>query len=318
MSCADSQTPAHCGMHVGLLQAGEWVGITDPKGNRKSIQLTPGKVHHTTKGGLAHDDIIGQPEGIVVATVGGLQYTVFRPLLNEYMVTMPRGAAIIYPKDAAQIIMRTDIFPGARVLEAGVGSGAMSLCLLRAIGTHGHLYSYERREDFAATARENVTNWYGPDLPCWTLRIGELTTTIGDEPVDRVILDMLAPWDCLDAIATVLVPGGLLCCYVATTTQMGRIADQIRAHGSFIEPWLSEITVRDWHAEGLAIRPAHGSTSHTGFLMITRRMAEGFSAPMRRRRPAPGAYGPDYHGPLPKNIAAERIERSTTIGHDRG
>ena len=138
--------------------------------------------------------------------------------------------------------------------------------------------------------------------PGWQVSIGDLVETITDEPVDRVILDMLAPWECIDAVAGVLQGGGMLCCYVATTTQMGRTMDTIRAHGGFTEPAASELTARGWHAEGLAIRPGHSTTGHTGFLIFTRRLAPGVTAPLRRRRPAPGAYGPDYTGPRPPGV----------------
>lgn len=298
----------YSGVNTGPLRSGEWVSITDPKGHRKSLLLEAGKTFHTTKGGLDHDDIIGQSEGIVVTTVGGLNFLVFRPLLNEFMVSMPREAAVIYPKDAAQIVMRADIFPGARVLEAGVGSGALSLAMLRTIGPTGRLHSYERRAEFAEVARANVEQFVGGPHPGWQLTVGDLVEVISDEPVDRAVLDMLAPWDCLAAVAEVLVAGGILCCYVATTTQMGRVMDAMRAHGSFTEPAATEVSVRDWHAEGLAIRPGHATTAHTGFLVITRRMAPGVQAPFRKRRPAPGAYGPDYHGPIPRNVKAEHIE----------
>lgn len=300
----------YSGVRVGPLTAGEWVSLTDQKGHRKSLLLETGKVFHTTKGGLAHDEIIGRSEGCVVSTVGGLQYLVFRPLLNEYMVTMPREAAVIYPKDAAQILMRADIFPGARVLEAGVGSGALSLALLRAIGPSGRLHSYERRAEFAEVARANVAQFLGGWHPAWTVTIGDLAEVIAAEPVDRAILDMLAPWDCLVAVGQVLESGGVLCCYVATTTQMGRVMDAIRAHGEFTEPHATEVLVRDWHAEGLAIRPGHATSAHTGFLVMTRRMAHGVPAPLRKRRPAPGAYGPDYAGPMPRNVAAEHLAAS--------
>ena len=314
----DIDPARYSGVRTGLLQADEWVTITDTKGHRKSLRLTPGKIHHTTKGGLAHDDIIGQPEGIVVTTVGGLQFLVFRPLLNEYMVTMPREAAVIYPKDAAQIVMRTDIFPGARVLEAGVGSGALSLAMLRTIGPTGRLHSVERRAEFAEVARRNVEQFCGGEHPAWQVTVGDLAEVGFDEQFDRVVLDMLAPWDCLDKVSQVLVPGGLLCCYVATTTQMGRVMDTMRAMGCFIEPMASEVSVRDWHAEGLAIRPGHATTAHTGFLVITRRMAPGVDAPMRKRRPAPGAYGPDYVGPVPRNVAAEHLEANRRRAEQMG
>nr|WP_185975778.1 tRNA (adenine-N1)-methyltransferase [Tessaracoccus rhinocerotis] len=290
------------GVTDGPLQAGDRVTLTDPKGRRKSLVLREGAVWHTTRGAVSHDDMIGRPDAIVVTSVGGMEYLVLRPLLSEFMVSMPREAAVVYPKDAAQILMWADIFPGARVLEAGVGSGALSLALLRAIGPEGSLHSYERREKFADVARKNVETWVGGPHPAWRLTVGDLVESITDEPLDRVILDMLAPWECIDAVGERLVAGGVVCCYVATSTQLGRVADTLRAHGGFTEPHLTETTVRDWHAEGLAIRPGHGTSGHTGFLVISRRLAPGVQAPMRKRRPAPGAYGPDYTGPRPANI----------------
>jgi len=293
------------GVRTGPLAAGERVTLSDPKGRRHSVLLVPGGVFHTTKGGISHDDLIGVPEGSVVMSAGGVAYLAFRALLEEFTVTMPRGATVVYPKDAAHILVQTDIFPGARVLEAGAGSGALSIFLLRAIGTTGRLYSYERRPDFAAIAKKNVTAFFGAEHPAWTLRIGDLVTDLRPEPVDRVVLDMLAPWECVDAVAGVLEPGGLLCCYVATATQLGRTMDTLRAHGGFTEPDAREYSAREWHAEGLAIRPGHGTSGHTGFLIFSRRLAPGVVAPLRRRRPAPGAYGPDYSGPRPAGVSPE-------------
>ena len=287
------------GVRTGPLQAGDRVTLTDPKGRRKSLVLREGGVWHTTKGAVSHDDLIGRPDAVTVTSVGGVEYLAMRPILSEFMVSMPREAAVVYPKDAAQILMWADIYPGARVLEAGVGSGALSLALLRTIGPEGKLHSYERREQFAEVARKNVETFLGCPHPAWELTVGDLAEVIADEPVDRVILDMLAPWECIDAVAGHMTPGGVICCYVATSTQLGRVADTLRVHGGFTEPHLTETTVRDWHAEGLAIRPGHGTSGHTGFLAIARRMAPGVRAPIRKRRPAPGAYGPDYHGPRP-------------------
>ncbi|SDL72004.1 tRNA (adenine57-N1/adenine58-N1)-methyltransferase [Tessaracoccus oleiagri] len=292
----------YSGVKSGPLQEGERVTLTDTKGRRKSLVLRRGAVWHTTKGAVSHDDLIDGPEGVTIRSVGGMEYLAFRPLLHEFMVTMPREAAVIYPKDAAQIVMWTDIFPGARVLEAGVGSGALTLALLRAIGPEGRLSSYERREEFADVARRNVETFLGGPHPAWTLTVGDLVESISDEPIDRAILDMLAPWECIDAVGERLVAGGMICCYVATATQLGRVADTLRAHGGFTEPHATETTVRDWHAEGLAIRPGHGTTGHTGFLLTSRRLAPGQRAPMRKRRPAPGAYGADYTGPRPLNV----------------
>ena len=295
-------------MNYGVLQVGDRVELVDPKGNRKWIVLETGRVFHTTKGGIAHDDIIGQPDGLVVTSALGMPFLVFRPLMQQFMVSMPREAAIVYPKDAAHIVMFADIFPGSAVLEAGVGSGAMSLALLRAIGPTGQLVSYERRPEFAEVAQRNVQSYMGPQ-PHWRVVVGDLVASLNNEanPVqyDRVVLDMLAPWECVPAVANVLRPGGVLCCYVTTTTQMARVADQMRADGGFTEPLIHEVMVREWHAEGLAVRPGHGTTGHTGFIVLTRRLAPGVEAPLRRRRPAPGAYGPDYAGPMPKNIRFE-------------
>jgi tRNA (adenine57-N1/adenine58-N1)-methyltransferase len=266
------------------------------------VLLAEGGVFHSTKGTISHDDIIGHPEGIVVKSAGGVDHIVMRPILEEFTVSMPRGATVIYPKDASYIVMYTDIFPGARVLEAGAGSGGLSISLLRAIGPEGSLYSYERREDFAETARKNIEQFFEGPHPAWNLRVGDLNENYAGEKVDRAILDMLAPWECIDTVHRALEPGGWLCCYVATTTQMGRTMDTIRAHGGWIEPRCVEVNVREWHAEGLAIRPGHAGRGHTGFIILTRRLADGVRAPIKRRRPAPGAYGEDYHGPLPPGV----------------
>lgn len=298
------------GVRRGPLEAGERVTLTDSKGRRKSLMLKEGATWHTTKGAVSHDELIGGPEGVTIKSIGGMQYLVLRPLLSEYMVAMPREAAVIYPKDAAQILMWADIFPGARVLEAGVGSGALTMALLRAIGPDGALHSYERREQFAEVARKNVEFFIDGEHPAWQLTVGDLVEEIRDDRLDRVILDMLAPWECIEAVGERLEPGGVVCCYVATATQLGRVTDTFRAHGGFTEPHATETTVRDWHAEGLAIRPGHGTSAHTGFLVISRRLAPGVSAPMRKRRPAAGAYGPDYNGPRPANIPGVSPDRA--------
>lgn len=305
----ESSTPAAVlsGVRRGPMQAGEWVRLTDPKGRRHNICLEPGKTFHTTKGGIDHDAMIGSPEGIVVRSAGGVDYLVLRPLLNEYVTSMPRGAAVVYPKDAAQIVAMADIFPGAHVVEAGVGSGALTCSLLRAVGEQGTVSSYERREDFASIARKNVRTFFGGDHPAWSLTVGDLTDEITEREVDRVVLDMLAPWDCVDAVGEVLVAGGLVCAYVATTTQLSRMVETLRAHGEFTEPHAWETLVRSWHVEGLAVRPDHRMNGHTGFLVVARRMAHGHPAPAKRRRPAPGAYGEDYTGPRPKDVDSDTL-----------
>jgi tRNA (adenine57-N1/adenine58-N1)-methyltransferase catalytic subunit len=285
------------GVRRGPFEVGERITLTDPKGRRHSIVLAVGGMFHTTKGSVSHDELIAQPEAMVVTTTGGMPLLALRPLLSEFTVTMPRGAAVVYPKDAAQILMSADIFPGARVLEAGAGSGALTCSLLRNIGPHGTLTSYERREDFATFARRNVANFFDGTPSNWELRVGDLVRSLTDEPVDRVVLDMLAPWDCVAAVADVLVPGGVFCAYVTTTTQLAQTVETLRVHTGFTEPEATESLVRAWHVEGLAVRPRHNMVGHTGFVITARRMAPGFTAPLRKRRPAPGAYGDDYKGP---------------------
>ena len=278
----------------GTLRAGERVQLTDPKGRLHTITLTSGREFHTHRGSFRHDELIGAPEGSVVTNTAGVAYLALRPLLSDYVLSMPRGAAVVYPKDAGQVVAMADVFPGARVVEAGVGSGALSMSLLRAVGDDGHLHSFERRPDFADIARANVETFFGGPHPAWRLTVGDLVTELpSSEPVgsvDRVVLDMLAPWECLDAVADALAPGGVLIAYVATATQLSRTAEDVRSHGRFTEPAAWESMVRGWHLEGLAVRPQHRMVGHTGFLLTTRRMADGVDVPPRRRRPAKGAY----------------------------
>jgi tRNA (adenine57-N1/adenine58-N1)-methyltransferase len=295
MTDADAAPPTTAHSRRGVFEVGERVQLTDPKGRLHTITLEPGREFHTHHGFLRHDDLIGAPDGSVVTNTAGVEYLALRPLLSDYVMSMPRGAAVVYPKDAGQIVQMADIFPGATVVEAGVGSGALSMSLLRAVGDDGRLLSFERREDFAEIAKGNGRAFFGGDHPAWTVTVGDLVETLPTvvEPgtVDRVVLDMLAPWECLDAVGDALIPGGVLICYVATTTQLSRVAEGIRTHGGFTEPKAWESIVRGWHLEGLAVRPEHRMHGHTGFLITTRRLAPGVTPPVRKRRPAKGAYG---------------------------
>ncbi|MFS0884358.1 tRNA (adenine-N1)-methyltransferase [Aeromicrobium sp. 179-A 4D2 NHS] len=287
---------------TGPFEEGEWIRLSDPKGRKHNIQLVAGKEFSTKKGQIRHDDIIGRPEGIVVETSLEFPYQVFRPLLFEYVVSMPRGAAIIYPKDAAQILVQADIFPGARVIEAGAGSGSLTSYLLRAIGPEGRLESHELREEFAETARKNVAQAIGAIPDNWDLTVGDLRDAADGPEVDRIILDMVDPWTCIDLALERLVPGGIVCGYVATTTQLSRFVESLRASAGFTEPHAWETLVRDWHLEGLAVRPNHKMNGHTAFLVTARRLAPGQRPMPKTRRPAPGAYGPDYTGPRPADV----------------
>lgn len=277
--------------NLGYFADGDRIQLTDPKGKLYSFTITSGKEWHTHKGWIVHDELIGLPEGSVVSTTAGLKFTAFKPLLADYVLTMPRGATIVYPKDAAMIIGMADIYPGARVLEAGVGSGALTISLLRAVGPSGKVNSIERRADFAENAHSNVANYFGEKPAHWYLTVGDLQDQSFDSEYDRVLLDMLAPWECVDLAARALRPGGVFLAYVATTTQLSVIAEALKDDGRFTEPESSETIVRGWHHEGLAVRPQQRMIGHTGFLTISRRMAPGVEVLARRRRPAKGSYG---------------------------
>jgi len=270
----------------GPFRAGDRVQLTDPKGRKYTVVLEAGASYHTHRGSISHDELIGRPEGSVVHSAANTPYLALRPLLADYVLSMPRGAAVIYPKDAAQILVWGDIFPGARVLEAGAGSGALTCSLVQAVGPSGSVVSYEVRADHAEHADRNVRRFFGDAPPNWTLRIGDLNTHDGAaEPFDRVILDMLAPWDCLETVRDALIPGGVLVTYVATTTQLSQVVEKLREMQCWTEPQAWESLVRPWHVVGLAVRPEHRMIGHTAFLVTARRLAEGVVPPRQQRRP---------------------------------
>ena len=293
--------------HRGPFRAGDRVQLTGPKGRMNTITLVEGAAFGTHRGDLKHDAIIGQPEGSIVKNQNGIEYLAFRPLMTDFVLSMPRGAAIIYPKDAAQILVEGDIFPGARVVEAGVGSGGLSMYLLRAIGDHGTLDSFERREEFADVARANVATNLGIVPSSWNIHIGDLQEQLPMKKksgsVDRIVLDMLAPWECVEECAAALVPGGLIVGYVATVTQLSRFAEALKASGHFNEPEAFESMTRGWHLQGLAVRPEHRMIGHTGFLVTARRMAPGTVMPYFKTKAKPefddadiAVWNPDHMG----------------------
>jgi tRNA (adenine57-N1/adenine58-N1)-methyltransferase len=270
---------------------GDRVQLTDAKGRMHTITLKEGGEWHTHKGWLVHDEVVGLPQGSVVETTSGLKFLAFKPLLGDFVLSMPRGATIVYPKDAALIVGFADIAPGTHVLEAGVGSGALTISLLRAVGHEGSVDSFERRDEFAEIATRNVQEYFKGLPSNWSLTVGSVQDADRSKKYDRIVLDMLSPWECVELADEVLHPGGVFLAYVATTTQLSVTAEAIKSSGRFTEPESSESLVRGWHHEGLAVRPDHRMIAHTGFLIQARRLAPGVSAPPRRRRPSKGAYG---------------------------
>jgi tRNA (adenine57-N1/adenine58-N1)-methyltransferase len=274
----------------GPFGVGDRVQLTDPKGRHYTLVLATGGEYHTHRGAVAHDDVIGRPEGSLVVSAGGTSYLALRPLLADYVLSMPRGAQVIYPKDAGQIIMWGDIFPGARVLEAGAGSGALTCSLLRAVGPEGRVTSYEVRADHAEHAERNVTAFFGTRPANWDLRVRDLAEHTGTDTdtdagtVDRMILDMLSPWELLTVAARSVIPGGVLVVYVATTTQLSKVTEGLREQQCWTEPQAWETLMRPWHVVGLAVRPEHRMVAHTAFVLTTRRLAEGVVPPRLQRR----------------------------------
>ncbi len=290
MSASEEDPSGEAPRRTGPFAAGDRVQLTDAKGRHYTMILKPGGEFHTHRGIVSHDSVLGSPEGSVVTASGGDAFLVLRPLLIDYVMSMPRGAQVIYPKDAAQIIHEGDIFPGARVLEAGAGSGALTCSLLRAVGPDGHVISYEVRDDHAAHAKRNVETFLGLEPPNWTLTVADVREAAtgsgpGEGAVDRVVLDMLAPWEVLDAIAQILVPGGVLIVYVATVTQLSATVEALREQQCWTEPRSWESLQRGWHVVGLAVRPQHNMRGHTAFLISARRLAPGTitPAPLRKK-----------------------------------
>lgn len=274
--------------YTGVFRPGDRVQLTDAKRRHFTIELAEGKKFFTHMGAIAHDDIIGKDEGTVVVSTEGGQYLCYRHLMVDYVLSMPRGAQVIYPKDAAQIVIEGDIFPCARVLEAGAGSGALTLSLLRAVGEHGTVFSYEVRDDHLKYALSNVSEFMGSTPDNWQPRLGDLRDVTVDDldgPVDRIILDMLEPWECLETCQNLLLPGGVLMAYVATVPQLMKVMEGIRARGCFTEPRAWESLVREWKVDGLATRPEHRMNAHTAFLVWARRLADGSVPPKPKRRP---------------------------------
>ena len=252
----------------GALRVGERVLLIDAKDRRYLVKLREGATFHTHSGLVAHADVIGASEGATIEGSTGRRFLVLRPTLADVVLKMPRGAQVIYPKDLGAILLAADIGPGMRVLESGVGSGALSMTLLRAGAS---VIGYELRQEFATTARENVVALLGEDVD-YTIEIRDVTAGIDERSLDRVLLDMPCPWDVLEGASQALRPGGILLAYLPTINQTAQLRAALTTG-----PWglaeSSELLRRSWHVEARSVRPDHRMVAHTGFLTTARRLA---------------------------------------------
>ena len=247
---------------------GERVLLVDSKARRYLITLMEGGSFSTHAGTLPHSDLIGSDEGILVRTSHGARLRAVRPTLRDFILKMPRGAQVIYPKDIGPILVLADIFPGARLLEAGVGSGALSMALLRAVGLEGSIIGYEIREDFAARAVKNVESFLGPDQP-YRVEIRDVYEGIEEIGLDRIVLDLPEPWQVVKHAIIALRPGGILVSYLPTVGQVARLREELDGSPFGLAETL-EVLHRTWHVEGQSVRPDHRMVGHTGFLTAAR------------------------------------------------
>ncbi|HEX9888544.1 MAG TPA: tRNA (adenine-N1)-methyltransferase [Nitriliruptorales bacterium] len=254
------------------LTAGERVVLLDRKGRRYLVTLEPGKEWHSHAGLVAHDDIIGQPETAAVRTTKDMEVTVLRPTLEDFVLKMPRGAQVIYRKDQAMIVALADIRPGCTVVEAGAGSGALSLALLQAVGSEGRVISFERRDDHIEHARRNVSDFLGEQPANWDLRLGDLADHLEEVSCDRLVLDLLEPWEMVKGARRAVRPGGIVIAYTPAVTQVMRFTDALVDVGGFGALRTTETLLRPWKVDGLSVRPDHRMVAHTAFLTTARRV----------------------------------------------
>jgi tRNA (adenine57-N1/adenine58-N1)-methyltransferase len=230
-------------------------------------------------GRIAHDELLGREEGGTIRSTRGERFLVLRPTLAEFVLEMPRGAQVVYPKDLGAILLAADLFPGARVFEAGTGSGALTMALVRAAGSEGRVVSYEVREDFARVAARNIARYLG-DTPTLVLRRRDLGEGLlpEDAPVDRMILDLPEPWRAIPAAERALAAGGIFLAYLPTVPQVVQTVEALVGAGTFALVETAEVLMRPWNIDGRSVRPAHRMVAHTGFLVTGRRVERGAAA----------------------------------------
>ncbi|HWP58419.1 MAG TPA: tRNA (adenine-N1)-methyltransferase [Candidatus Acidoferrales bacterium] len=261
----------------GPLREGETIVLLDRKGRLYLKRLAAGRDIQVRGGTIPPGELIGAEEGLAVRSSLNEEFVVFRPTLAQLIPNLPRSAQVIYPKDIGAILVWGDLFPGATVVEAGVGPAALTLALLRAVGPEGKVVSYEIRPDFADMARANVARFYGA-AENWTLKIGDVALELTETGVDRVLLDLPEPWTVTDRAWECLKPGGILLGYVPTALQVKSFVDSLRSHGGFTALETFETLMRFWHVKGLSVRPEHRMVAHTGFVTIARRMQKRHAA----------------------------------------
>jgi tRNA (adenine57-N1/adenine58-N1)-methyltransferase len=258
-----------------LFQAGERALLVDGRGRRYLVLLGSGKQFHFHLGSIAHDDIIGWPEGLRVRASSGSEVLAFRPTLADFTLKMRRGAQVVYPKDVGLILVYADLFLGATVVEAGTGSGSLTLALAQAVGESGKVISYEIREDHLATAERNITEWYeglGKKPENLELRLGDVFDGVVEQAVDRMVLDLPEPWRAVGATTESLAPGGILCCYLPTVPQVSQTVAAMRGGGFGLVDTFEGL-LRTWNVEGQSVRPDHRMVAHTGFIITGRKLA---------------------------------------------
>ncbi|MFN2593615.1 MAG: tRNA (adenine-N1)-methyltransferase [Actinomycetota bacterium] len=253
----------------GPFEAGERALLIDGRGRRYLVTLATGREFHSHVGITRHDDIIGRDDGTLVQTTAGTKMQVFRPTMQDYVLKMKRGAQVVYPKDIGLILIEADVYPGATVLEAGTGSGALTIALARAVGPAGKVISYDLREDFHARARSNIEAFLGKVPDHVELRLGDVTEGVAGRAIDRVVLDLPEPWQVVPAALEALRPGGIWCSYVPTVGQVSETVEALRGAG-FGEIATREVLVRTWHVEGRSVRHDHRMVAHTGFVSTAR------------------------------------------------
>jgi tRNA (adenine57-N1/adenine58-N1)-methyltransferase len=262
----------------GPLAVGDPVLLIDRKLRSYLIWLREGGAYDLRGGRVSHDALIGQSEGLTLETSRGERLLALRPTLADYVLSMPRGAQVVYPKDLALILLRADIYPGATVVEAGTGSGSLTMALVRAVGSAGRVFSYEVREEFQRTAVRNIARYLG-DTPTLTTRLHDINTGIPDQPADRLVLDLPEPWRVMDPAIEALRPGGVFLAYLPSTVQVQQLVEALAASRVFALIETVETLLRPWHVEGASVRPAHRMVAHTAFLVTARRVLPVSSGP---------------------------------------